>query len=606
MAHRINKDKIALFSTKLDKEAQLAWYSAATAFINIEENFLLKEGIDVKIIALAKGRKPFSKVRFSNFLLTVFYNKKTYKKFRKTLSTDVRFVLDHLVLNESIRADDLIKNHQITVAAQRKEKYYYGHVTFNLLPDYCLFIQKNAVLHYISSKKSLPKFSLYLPTNIRKFLIHFYKVPKEAKITPLKTIKKTDYLYNGQASIFEELPKVLAYNQLYKIKLTNAGRLQKTGLSKLKRQLNLLEFYSDSNIPQLNETKLMLIAHFVSSLSESKIGYDPLQELKHLFNNAFLKKYNPIKGVLHDLYTTNYSDNTNRFEVAKDFWEVLQKFPLEEWIAIENIERHLEHFNYEIRPIAQLNASGHVFFFRKTVNRYGNSIKERVYLNTATQYRNRLVDPTIKGMFFLFAALGLVDIAYNAPKTNKKGELIKSFYEGLVAVRLNNLGSYILGNTDVYKDASNIALKRPILSDTSLTIICDKDDGISPLLLPLFAKKVSTNRFKLDAQTFLIGINNNTQLNDKVDRFKKTVGNNLPDNWKLFFKELGNKMNPLIKISNAFIFKIPKENTELVQIIARNTEIQSLCLKAEKHHIIVLRKDLNKFKEKLQKHGYFL
>lgn len=53
-------------------------------------------------------------------------------------------------------------------------------------------------------------------------------------------------------------------------------------------------------------------------------------------------------------------------------------------------------------------------------------------------------------------------------------------------------------------------------------------------------------------------------------------------------------------------FNLNPENVALLQLIARDPELKSLSLKVEGFMILLLHKDLNRFKKRLQFFGYLL
>ena len=102
------------------------------------------------------------------------------------------------------------------------------------------------------------------------------------------------------------------------------------------------------------------------------------------------------------------------------------------------------------------------------------------------------------------------------------------------------------------------------------------------------------------------GIYDINVLDEKISRFKKAVGVSLPDVWDDFFQDLRAKINPLKKVGNLKVYKVPEDNTDLINLIARDMRLKELCLKAEGFYIIVPNKKLRAFKSRLQEFGYLI
>lgn len=220
------------------------------------------------------------------------------------------------------------------------------------------------------------------------------------------------------------------------------------------------------------------------------------------------------------------------------------------------------------------------------------------------EYEKVINTALVKGNLFLFAALGLFDIAYDKIEPIEEG--YPNTYEGLKYIRLTNLGAYVLGITDEYEAPESISKSSIVLSTDSLTITVDKDDAIAPISLAQFMVQVSPNRFSTDYAIFLKNVQNKTVLENKIKLFKTTIGDDIPENWKAFLDELKQKVNPLTLVEDIIVYKIPKDNAELQKLILLDEKLSTLCSKVENYQVMIKSIHHNKFKKRLEEFGYLI
>ena len=73
-----------------------------------------------------------------------------------------------------------------------------------------------------------------------------------------------------------------------------------------------------------------------------------------------------------------------------------------------------------------------------------------------------------------------------------------------------------------------------------------------------------------------------------------------------FFQELKGKIDPFDKITDITVFQIPTDNKSLIEIIAKDDKLKSLCIKAEGFRILVEKSKLPNFKKRLREFGYLI
>jgi hypothetical protein len=235
----------------------------------------------------------------------------------------------------------------------------------------------------------------------------------------------------------------------------------------------------------------------------------------------------------------------------------------------------------------------------------GNYSKEKKSIKKIN-LKTFIEEPILKGNIMLWSCYGLLDIAYDDIDTTQLGKTYFSVYDGIKALKLTNLGAYILGKTSQYEAPLIKKSYDLTLSSENLIIKVDGETTITDNLLGTFADKIGSNRYTISNETFLKNINSKKELKIKIDTFKQIISTDLPANWKTFFSILEKKIHPLTPIEEVLVFKIPNDDPELIKLLIQNPIIKKLLIKAEDYQIIVTKKDYPTLKTKLKAFGYLL
>jgi len=223
-------------------------------------------------------------------------------------------------------------------------------------------------------------------------------------------------------------------------------------------------------------------------------------------------------------------------------------------------------------------------------------------------YNDVLLAPLVKGMFFLLASLGLVNIAYELP-TNKQYQLrdrnYLSVFDGLKFVRLSDFGKYVLGVSDSYDYTTEEKPTKVLLDEKRLIVTIEGPGRLERMVLHRLAEKIGENYYKLSYHSFLKDCSSENDIKNKIAIFKEKISSKLPLVWEDFFKEVGAKINPLDYKENLHVFKI-KPSKELVSLIARDETLKKNILKVEDYHIAIKGHNLSKVKKRLREFGFFI
>ena len=593
------------FDQRFNKNDLQGWIkNPVRKFVISHEKFLKEHKISPSFIDLA-FLKNTTKENLAIVASIPFLTKEIFQAFQEYLPLDVRKILDALVWEKSLHQNEVKKRFGITIYETETFHYSstYKHVRAKLKPDFKFLDMSKS--HYWNSQE----FTLQLLPDLRRVLVDYYPPPKGKEINPVKEIPKTDFLYtSGEQDIFLEFPRLLAYVLQDQVKVTTKGKPQASTLGKMQRKLNLKEFYEDTSEKELKTVRSNLLAGLIGHLKHRRAQKEmdvPIL-IKMLFQTFYREHYNSLLCILTHLKGGGHIDTWQYRKVEKVFLQILESLPTNEWVSMENIEAHIKYNLLPVEVVGPVTAEDKLYYTyeRDREDRhyyFGN--KHHV---SGGRYYPSVVLPMIQGALYLFAAFGLLDVAYDEIDASVMGKTCQSPYDGLRYIRLTKLGAYVSGQITKYEVPKSISHSSISLSADSLTIIVDKNDMTADILLEPYSVKVSPNRYRTDYTFFLKDCRSKKELNDKIKLFKQTIAQDLPANWEAFFKELESKINPFEPTSDIKIYKIPSDNQGLIRLIARDAVLKNLCMKAEGYYILVEKSKVARFKKRLQEFGYLL
>lgn len=603
----MNRDKQLEIMTILDttyskKELGGTLKRMAVEFVDRHRELCLEEGIQEFHLSLVSA-KSLTKQHLAILVAIPFCSKKLFNAFRNILMDEVRGILDELIWVDKLSHQEIKNKFDIIIYEKEQLPYSnarYRREQYTIKPEFGMFGRQIDSAYY----NEVPSMFLFLPKKLRAFLSGYCEKPKEAVFHPVAELGKTDYVYQGEQDIFLELPRIVAYKGQQQIKTNTKGRPVVSTYSKMQRKLKLREFFPESPEKQLKNMRTGLLAVLISTVRTDIVHTNAAEQLKHLIRENYTKHFASGHGIINYLKGINYLNRYNILHPEQIILNIFKKMPINEWLTFENLENFIKYNFYDVRPMAENVARRRLYYEYSDENdRYSYKTKREI---SSGRYYGSVLVPYIKGTCYLFAAYGMLDIAYDTPDVEVIGRTTQSPYDGLKYIKVNSLGAYVLGNISDYETPDAISKSTIRLSDNSLTVIIDEDDITAPIVLEPYTERVSPNRFRTDYSFFLKNVVNKRQLNDKINLFKQSVKIDIPENWERFFKELNQKIDPLESVRNISVFHIPADNKELLQLIAKDPLLQQICFKAEGYHIIVSNKELPKFKKRLQEFGYLL
>ena len=580
------------------QELSGALKATTSMFVRQHEALCEEQGIDKFQIDLAYA-KTLNKALLTTLISIPFKNKILFEAYKEILVDEVRVILDELIWVKELSHQEIQERFDISIYDKSKSRYTYSVPTYRIKPQFGIFARQ---IHHAYGQ-AIPEMSLFLPKEVRSYLMQFSEPPKGAAFEPIAKIEPTDYVYQGEQDILSDLPRIVAYRRRGEIKSNNKGVPIASTYGKMQRKLELKEFFPESEEKSLKYLRTGLLASLILAVRHAVVPTDIAGQLKELTCDHFINNFSSGHGIINYLKGMNRARRDRLQDCEVKTLLMFKEMPVGVWLAFSNIVSFVKYRDYRIEPISTSKAGNLYYEYFDDEGHGKYSSKKWV---SKERYHRSILVPYLKGVCYLFAAYGLLDIAYDTPNVAIMGKTAQSPYDGLKYIRINKLGAYALEKTSTYESSGTLTKTTIRLSEDSLTVIIDENDMISPLILEPFTERVSPNRFRTEADFFLRGVVSRTQLNHKIDTFKTSVSADIPDNWQRFFQALKGRINPLETVSDIRVFHIPNKNKELIQLIAKDPYLQEICLKAEGYHVIVSHKNLPKFKRRLEEFGYFL
>ncbi|CAH0995408.1 hypothetical protein EMA8858_01529 [Emticicia aquatica] len=576
------------------RKIMLAMYASNAEFMH-KNGFTENEMIDLK-----SNYNKITKSEYAHLVAKIFKNKEIYGFFLSFLAEDVKTVFEALVWKNTVSDEDILKELGIKVINDIEKKTYNNKTYFEqeLKKEFLLLAIETETKYNYLSNSYLKTFLLELPIELRLVLKEYYDKPLYYNFVPLIEEPQTNFIANNESEIFINLPNLINYFQQGNIKTSATGKVMSSTLGKIRKSLNINEFYPETAPKEVQQLKTYLLASLVVCENKTKKEANVMGILKKFIEKTYPKKYNSHTHILTNLKGGHHLYNINDIETT--FVEIIRQLPTNEWISTQNFLDFISLRSYDFHVATIYEMCNYLTY--ETGGKFG---KEKKQLSKAS-LKNFVIEPLIKGNLMLWACYGLIEIAYDNVNTEELGKTYFSVYDGIKAIRLTNLGAYILEKTTEYEAPTVKQNYNLSFSTENLIILVEGETSITDNLLANYADKVGSNRYAVSNESFLKNVSNKRELKTKIDIFKQVVNSNLPTNWKSFFAILDKKIDPLTQIEDVLVFKIPSDDPELIKLLIQNPAIKKLLIKAEDYQIIVTKKDYPALRNKLKTYGYLL
>lgn len=279
---------------------------------------------------------------------------------------------------------------------------------------------------------------------------------------------------------------------------------------------------------------------------------------------------------------------------------VLMNCPLGEWVPFKSFFRCLL-------------ADGGV----PDVMEDGPSLLYLSHAQYGTIYDSNELQPCItRGMIMeTLATIGVVDIAYTAPH-GLWPELEDNWgvdcfcylgrYDGLLALRLNHWGAYLLEVSSSYDSptaAFETQTRMKVLPNLEL-VLPDSAGGLLGDLLPMVSVSVSDHVWKLDTEAVLRSVSQGTRLEELRRILEENADGPLPETVQDWWLQIQSKASACEAVEPAWIVTWRSE-TEAITL-ANSRGFQRLCKHAGGRNLVIAKKNWNAFVREANRIGYHL
>jgi hypothetical protein len=564
-------------------------------------SLMLKNGFDeFEITELKKNHAKLTKNDYCQIVSKIFRNKEIYDFFLGSLLPEVKKVYEAMIWREMLSAEGIFAETGIEIYESIEKKRFQNKTYYEkeLIKEFLVLSIETESSYDYNSSSYIKNFSVELPIQLRRVLMEYYEKPLHYNLIPLSEPPISAYIAQNELEIFVTLPNLITYNQQGNIKTSGPGKVMANTLGKIRKTLNINELYPETAPKELQQLKTYLLASLVVCESKTKKEETFVGILKSYINNVYIKKYHSHTHILTSLKGGHHLYNIQNTE--SKLLEILRQLPINQWVSMQNVIDFASLRNYDLNIASVYEMCNYLNY--EVDGKYG---KEKKAI-TKTNYKKFVNEPLLKGTLMFWSCYGLLDIAYDTVDTSQIGTTYYSVYDGIKAVRLTNLGAYILGLKQEYEAPTVKQSYNLIFSTDNLIILAEGETNITDNLLVNYADKVSSNRYAVSNESFLKNVGSKKELKIKIDIFKQVISNQLPPNWKEFFSNLDQKVHPLTQVDEVMVFKIPTNDPELIKLLIQNQAIKKLLIKAEDYQIIVLKKDYPTLRTKLKTYGYLL
>lgn len=581
------------------------WLEPLIPFVNDHPHTTWGTLTAQKILSFIAQKKNIIKTDFIGLCAKIYSNAPFLLSYYNSLPPLSKDIIFHATWNGRINQDQLevlLKSDVWSVSLKNTTydlSLFYGRLKISihesLLPWLFFFAYSPGYLpfHAGSSQdyEKIVKLTIQFPLLMRKVFAAVLPRPGGYYFEEISQLPKGSISFSFEKLIFQELPLFLAYYTQSNLNFTQKGAPNLASVKKMDKALMLEPFPLEEN---LNLRSNLIAGLFSDTFGTPTANADPLSILKRLFEPSRSKKewraFPPfllsyLKGI-RSLDTFYF--NT---DVTKDIFDMVKKLPVDKWISRENLTAYLRaHFiNLKIIEPSHLERMSSAFSSKHYFG-YNSSEKEA---------EDSVYFPNFLGHLYLLAAFGLLEIAEDPDLLMEN-----SYYDHFVACKLTNLGAYVFGQMNEYEVPENAGGVKIIPAQDSLTATVEGNTAVAEVLLKDFLQKVSENKFKLSPEGFLKDCTNEKSLKNKINLFKGVINKTLPPYWESYFEELIKNSGLIKSATDFFVFKLPEDDKQLLNIIVKDHDLKKIVIKAEQYHVLLKKSDKGQFISKMKSYGY--
>lgn len=215
-------------------------------------------------------------------------------------------------------------------------------------------------------------------------------------------------------------------------------------------------------------------------------------------------------------------------------------------------------------------------------------------------------------LFEYCATLGMIDVAYRSPHDARprfqdlwggQGMSFLSRYDGLMYIRLTELGAYCLGLSATYTapaQAASCALS--VSASLAIGVSGGSLSAEDALLLENWASRDSDSVWRLDREKTMLAVERGQDTAQLAVFLQSRDSQPLPAQVESFLRTC-NKQGKAMRVLGASVL-IECADANTADLIAGHKDTAALCMRAGKRHLAVLQSQEDKFRKAARMLGY--
>ena len=213
------------------------------------------------------------------------------------------------------------------------------------------------------------------------------------------------------------------------------------------------------------------------------------------------------------------------------------------------------------------------------------------------------------------ATLGLIDVAAMAPDEapmdvkmySDLGDTLFSRYQGLLYLRINPLGAYILGQSERYEAPAPRVLEPTLRVLPNLDVVVARRAELQPndrAILERFTTRASDDVYRLSRHSLLEAAEQGMDPPAVQEFLASRAGPELPATVGRLLQDVGRSVAALPEAGPALLVRCAEPR--VTQLLSHDNTLGKLCLAAGEHHVVVPAANLAAFRRGLKRLGYVL
>ncbi len=566
-------------------------------FAKYKKDSPIDYGVSLTEMAVMMQKKtPFLKTELLVLNFSVYFNKYLFEAFCNWLPKQVNTILQELIWLDGMTDLQVYNKIGKYISYYDSHSSRYGSGGWALLAEYRIFnVQRIHDLRH-SKTTSCIRISLLpeLKEKVKTFVPHppFYHWVAQAEKP------RALYYFDATNQLFTELSQISNYVLSGNLKYSSKGMPIESSFTKLAKSISINEFYPNPNAP-LHRLRLDLLVGCFKYLDASFIDADIPTFLQN-----FLQKSDVVPQSAS--FMLHYLGGVQKVRWNKSGFQqlfaVFRTLPKDGWISVDNLFDYFAYRDLKIPLYEEISDQGKIQHPNLDAYYYDNPKQVNVF--TAHYY---VWQALLRGSVFLYASLGLMEVAYGNVDTSDLGGSYYSPYDGLSHFKLTPLGAYVLGITKTYQTPAGIEEAYSlVLSKDELQIVVKKGAESLDKLLSLFCIRISPTRYQFSDAVFLKSCQSSKDIEQKIKLFKQKVGVDLPPNWSAYFKQMLANTKMVKRNSKYVVFSLEATNNALHQLVAKDAQLKQLVHKAEGFNLVVLSDNQLKFTTRMRELGYLI